>query len=93
VLFFSEGWSQVAIAQALRIRPETVHNHLEDYRQSKKLKPENGGSSGHFTAEQTCELIEHLEAHTYTKVGNICAYVKQVYQIEFTVSGMTKWLH
>jgi transposase len=93
VLLFSEGWSQVAIAQALRIRPETVHDHLEDYRQLKKLKPENGGSSGHLTAEQTCALIEHLEAHTYTKVSDICAYVQQVYQVAFTVSGMTKWLH
>jgi predicted ArsR family transcriptional regulator len=29
VLLHSEGWSQVEISQALRIRPETAHDHLE----------------------------------------------------------------
>lgn len=37
VLLFAEGWSQLQIAQALRICSETVHDHLEDYRESKKL--------------------------------------------------------
>ena len=39
VLLHAEGWSQLQIAQALRIRPETVHDHLKDYEDSKKLKP------------------------------------------------------
>ncbi len=32
VLLFSEGWTQLQISQALRLRPETIHDHLEDYR-------------------------------------------------------------
>ena len=93
VLLHSEGWSQTAIAQALRIRSETVHDHLEDYRVSKKLKPENGGSASHLSAEQTKEVLSHLERVTYLKVQDICAYVFQTYQIRFSVAGMTKWLH
>jgi transposase len=92
VLLFCEGWSQVQIAQALRIKPTTVHDHLEDYTNSRKLKPQNGGSESHLTPAQTTELIQHLETNTYLKIAHICAYVKQTYGMKFTVSGMTKWL-
>lgn len=92
VLLNAEGWTQKQIAQALRIRYETVQDHLNDYQKNKKLKPENGGSESHLTAQQTTELIEHLEAITYLKVEHICAYVQHAYGVKFTASGMTKWL-
>jgi len=93
VLLDNEGWSQMQIAQALRIRPETVHDHLEAYKRTRKLKPENGGSEGYLNEAQTRELIAHLEEHTYVKVSDICTYVKEHYQVEFAVRGMTSWLH
>jgi transposase len=93
VLLHSEGWSQLQIFQALRIRPETVHDHLEAFKRTRKLKPENGGSEGYLNEVQTRELIAHLEEHTYVKVCDICSYVYEKYQIEFTVRGMTSWLH
>lgn len=92
VLLSSEGWSQVDIAQALRIRSETVHDHLKDYQESQKLKPENGGSQSQLNDDQTHELVRHLEEQTYLKVSEICAHVNEAYSVEFTVSGMTKWL-
>jgi transposase len=93
VLLCSEGWNQVQISQALRIRPETVHQHLDDYNNSKKLKPENGGSKGHLTLAQASELIAHLELTTYVKASDICAYVQEKYQVEFSESGMKHWLY
>ena len=93
VLLHSEGWSQLQISQALRIRPETVHDHLEAFKRTRKLKPENGGSEGYLNEIQTQALIAHLEEHTYVKVCDICAYVYEKYQVEFTVRGMTSWLH
>jgi transposase len=93
VLLTSEGWTQVHIAQALRIRAETVHNHLIDYIKEEKLKPTNGGSSPKLSESQAAELISHLETKTYLKVSEICAYVRKTYKISYTVNGMTKWLH
>ena len=93
VLLHDEGWTQVEIAQALRIRPETVHDHLEEFKRLKKLTPLNGGSASQLTLAQTNELIAHLEERTYTKVSDICCYVQATYSVVFTVSGMTKWLH
>ena len=92
VLLSCEGWSQVDIAQALRIRPETVRDHLNDYQESKKLKPLNGGSVSRVSPQNTKSLVDRLQANTYLKVLDICAYVQDQYDISFTVSGMTKWL-
>lgn len=92
VLLTAEGWTQKQIAQALRIRYETVQDHLNDYQRSQKLKPENGGSESHLNLAQTSQLISHLEANTYLKSEHICAYVEQTFEVKFTVSGMTKWL-
>lgn len=92
VLLHAEGWSQLQIAQALRIHADTVHDHLEDYKKYGKLKPENGGSQSLLSQEQTAQLIQHLECHTYAKASEICAYVKTTWGVVFRVSGMTKWL-
>lgn len=92
VLLYTEGWSQLQIAQALRIHADTVHDHLEDYKKLKELKPENGGSQSLLSQEQAAQLIQHLEAHTYAKAIEICAYVKKAWNVKFSVSGMTKWL-
>lgn len=93
VLLTAKGWSQTDIAEALLIRHETVHDHLRDYIEEKKLKPENGGSTSHLTEAQSQELIEHLENQTYVGVLGICRYVRKSYKVKYTVSGMTKWLH
>lgn len=92
VLLNAEGWTQKQIAQALRIRYETVQDHLNDYNNSKKLKPENGGSNSHLNPFQTSALISHLEANTYVKAEHICTYIAQRFGVNYTVSGITKWL-
>jgi len=92
VLLNAEGWTQKQIAQALRIRYETVQDHLNDYKDSKKLKPENGGSQSDLDACQTSEIIGHLETHTYLKAEHICSHIEQKFGVTFTVSGITKWL-
>jgi transposase len=93
VLLCAEGWKQNQISQALRIHPDTVHDHIEDYKRSKKLKPKNGGSKSELTQDKTAEIIAYLEGNTYPKAAEICAYIKETYNVEFTVSGLTKWLH
>jgi len=93
VLLNSEGWTQRQIAQALRIHEETVRGHIKDWVREEKLKPRNGGSWSKLTEDQTREMVSHLEKNLYTKVIDICAYIDLTYQVHYTVSGMTKWLH
>lgn len=92
VLLKSEGWENKAIAQALRLHEETVRQHLTDWQKDQKLKPENGGSYSKLNDTQSASLESHIEQHTYTKVIDICAHVEAHFSINYTVSGMTKWL-
>jgi transposase len=92
VLLRSEGWENNKIAQALRIHEETVRQHLNDWIQQEKLKPDNGGSVSKLTDQQTKEILEYLEKNTYTKAEDICKHIAKIYQVNYTVSGMTKWL-
>lgn len=93
VLLRSEGWSPAAIGQALRKSEFSVCRHIDDYVQKEKLKPENGGSTGHLTNEQTQVLIEHISAHTYAHTHQIVSYISDRWDITYTVSGLNKWLH
>lgn len=68
-------------------------DHLKDYREQSKLKPENGGSKGKLNELQTTELISHLEERTYQKVSEICHYTETRYGIKYSEAGMTDWLH
>jgi transposase len=92
VLLKSEGWTNKAIGQALRIHSETVAQHLRDWNQEEKLSPQNGGSQSKLTEQQAEELEIHLQEKVYLKVVEICSYVAQTWKIEYSVSGMTKWL-
>ena len=49
VLLSSEGWTIQQIAQAMRVRRETIGHHLQDWHKEHKLKPENGGSTGRLS--------------------------------------------
>lgn len=93
VLLADKGWTYRAVAEALMLDEETVSQHVQDYQEHQKLKPENGGSQSKLNAAQTQELIAHLETHTYVKAKDICAYVKATYGITYTHQGMTDWLH
>lgn len=93
VLLRSEGWSSQQIAQALRIHPDTVTQHLKDWDSQDKLKPENGGSQSRLSKAQTESLHQHLLANTYSKVAQICQWVFKEFGVSYTLSGMTHWLH
>lgn len=67
LLLKSEGWTNVMIGQALRIHVDTVGQHLQDWQQEQKLKPENGGSPSKLNKQQTQQLEQHIQATLYTK--------------------------
>ena len=76
VLLYDKGWSISAIAEALLLSDDAVRNHIAEYKESKKLKPENGGSAPKLSFDQSQQLITHLRIHTYLYVKDIIAYVQ-----------------
>lgn len=94
ILLKNKGWTNKLIAQALLIHEDTVARHLDDYcNKNEKLRLESGGSDGYLTIEQTQALTQHLCQVTYLHTHQIVAYIKDVFEIEYTVSGLNKWLH
>jgi transposase len=92
ILLRSEGWTVPMISQALRLHQTTIIRHINEYHDG-KLKNESGGSDSKLDESQTEELIAHLEAHTYHHVHEIILFIKDKWDISFSIPGMNKWLH
>jgi transposase len=92
VLLYDRGWSPQQIAEALLITDQAVRNHIEDYKSSKKLHLESGGSDEKLSKNQSEKLEIHLQEHTYLYIKDIIAYVEVAFRVVYTVPGMRSWL-
>ena len=93
VLAKSEGMSHELIAQALRISVQSVYRYLAEYESEKKVQHDSrGGSQSKLNELEAKELHNHLQTTTYLHAKEICEYVKIIYGVEYTESGMTFWL-
>lgn len=92
VLAYDDGYTYTEIARILLLDDETIRRHIELYFSKQKLKPENGGSSSHLNLASTELFKAHLQEVTYLYVKDICAYVKKAFNLNYSISGMTKWL-
>ena len=92
VLLFDKGWSVSSIAEALLLSDDAIREHINEYKESKKLKPESGGSIEKLSLEQSEQLEEHLRFHTYLYVKDIIAHVQSTWSIDYSVPGMRNWL-
>jgi transposase len=92
VLLCDKGWSNAEIAEALLLSEDTIRDHIAEYRESKKLKPENGGSTQKLSIEHSNLLAAHLRSHTYLYVKDIIAYVQSTWSVTYSVPGMRNWL-
>lgn len=92
VLLADDGWTHVMIAKALLLDDQTVGNYIKDYQGYGKLKHESGGSAGKLLVHESQELELHLTNTFYAHIYEICAYVKQQYNVSYTVSGMQSWM-
>lgn len=92
VLLYDEGWSIATIAKALLLSDDAIREHISEYKESKKLKPESGGSVEKLAIQQSAQLEEHLQSYTYLYVKDIAAYVKVQFGVVYTIHGLRNWL-
>lgn len=92
VLLSDKGWTTVEIAEALFLSEDAIRDHITEYKESQKLKPENGGSTQKLSIEHSKELVAHLRTHTYLYVKDIIAYVQSTWSVTYSVPGMRNWL-
>lgn len=51
------------------------------------------GSNSLLNSTQTELVIVHLADVTFYNMSDICEYIKTTFPIEYSVSGLQKWLH
>jgi transposase len=93
VFLHPKGWTIIMIAQALFIHESTISLHLNDVINEQKLTPKNKGIFSHLNSEQTKTLIEYLSGMTYFHTHQICRYITLTFDVNYSVSGLNKWLH
>ncbi len=85
--------SPKSIAQAHRIAIASVYRYLTEYEEFTKTNHvPKGGSVGKLNTIRTQELLEDLQIFNYFHAKQICKYVKERYNIIYSVSGITSWL-
>jgi len=93
ILGYNDGLTPEELAKAFRLSLATIYNYLKAYTSQEKIKnAPRGGSSSKLSQEQSQALVNHLKEQTYSKVKDICAYVRKTYEITYSRSGMTDWL-
>jgi len=65
ILLYDKGWTLMQIAEALLPSDDAIRQHIKEHKESKKLKPESGGSVEKLNTEQSKLPVNHLQEHTY----------------------------
>lgn len=93
ILARSEGVSPEIIAQTHRISVSSVYQYLSEFEKENKTQHEaRGGTESKLSREQSQELLLHLQQVTYLSTKDICKHVRDMYEVEYTRSGMNNWL-
>lgn len=93
ILGHNDGHTIEDLSKVLRISHATVCNYLKDFDSEEKTENDlRGGAEPKLTEEQSSSLLKHLTEVTYLKVKHICGYVRKIFGVVYSRSGMTKWL-
>ena len=95
VYLLGKGWLPMDVSEALLLDEDTLRNYVKRYQTEGivgLLKDDYIGRDGKLSDEELTILDEHLQEVTYTRVKDIVEYVKDEFDEEYTISGMTKLL-
>jgi len=95
VYLLGSGWSVQSVCEALLLDDNTVRNYFSAYRTAGiafLLATHYEGSEKKLTDEELRLLDEHLQEVTYQRVKDIVQYVEEMFEVDYTISGMTDLL-
>ena len=96
IVLLGTGWTIREVAEALFLDDETIRNYLNRYKRGKinaLLNDDYKGYSGKLCGLEIVQLDEHLDENTYLSTKEVISYVRKRFQVNYSVSGMTGWLH
>ncbi len=96
LIMLHQEYSVSSIESALGLDDNTIRRYAEQYSEvglKRYLKQHHVPYEGKLSKDQELQLKEHLRNNLYTDSASIIAYVKETFDVNYSVSGMTKLLH
>ncbi len=95
VILLGSGWTIDDVVEILFLNNETLRNYVEKYKHGGLLElaaTNYKGSVSKLTLEQQKQLCIELDSRVYLTTKQVCAYVEDIFGIQYTESGMTDLL-
>ena len=96
ILLLHEGFTYEQIAKILLLDDVTVRRYEKHYQEKKiegLLECHYHGRNWLLTKVQEQELVSYLKSHTCQSVKEVVEYVGRIYQVHYSIDGMTHLLH
>ncbi len=97
ILALYAGYTIKEVADILLLDEDTVNNWKKKYRKgqffSDWLKEYYAGYNGKLTKEQIEEIEGFVKKHTVTDSREVVQFIKEEFDKEYTITGVTKLLH
>lgn len=97
VLALDAGYTIKEVADILLLDEDTISKWQKKYKEgqffSDWLKEYYAGYNGKLTKEQIEEIEEFVEKHTVTDSREVVKLIKEKFDKEYTITGVTKLLH
>ena len=96
VILLGSGWTLSEVVDALLLDEETLRNYSKRYKEGglpTLLQTNYKGGQPKLPIEYFDTLIDELESSIYLTTASVCAFVKENFQIHYSISGMTALLH
>jgi len=96
IILLGTGWTLEEVVDALLLDDETLRNYVENYKKGgieKLLERHYKGGTPKLPIKYFEILTQELESNIYLTTKGVCEYVKDTFNIEHSISGMTALLH
>ena len=91
LLLKDQGYTNTQVAQILLVCLDTITDWLNRYQDGgleTLCRLETGGSDGFLTAQQIAQLTAELDKHVFQTAKQVCAWVKEHFEVIYSERGM-----
>jgi transposase len=96
IILLGDGWSLEEVSNALLMDEEVLRKYVNDYKTGgipKLINTNYKGSKSFLTQEQATELQTELDTNIHLTTQSVVDFVKNKFNIDYSISGMTALLH
>ena len=96
IILLGTGWTQIEVAEALLLDERTIRRYVKAYKENGiqgLLEVRFQGGLAYLDTDEINRLDKHLQQTLYLQVADIQQYIKETFDVSYTISGVTQLLH